>query len=398
MKTSHLALATILIAPTQLAQASARAVDLYDFGGSSGYGPWTGVVADSHGNLFGTTTIGGTGPCDAGAGCGTVYELSPPGQRGGSWTLNVVYNFQDGTDGYFAAPPVTLGPNGSLYGYTIGGSYGTVFQLVPPAGGSGSWSIQILYTFTNGKDGNLNSAYSPLILHHGALYGLASGGSSQCGQSGCGSVFRLTPPRSGSGSWKVKTLYEFTGNNADGYPSSIVGFGSQNALFVSTTYGSGEVAELTPSASGPWHETILTSFAGGNDGYDPSGLVLSSGTIYGIAGAAKGGLAFELSNVGSGWTRTNIAQISHHDYGPTSLALGPNGTLIGTIEGDFDFFAGNAFQLVPGSGSKWTYQQIWDFNRGPDRNPLNVIVGQGGHLFGVLEGGDSTNGSIYELK
>jgi hypothetical protein len=41
--------------------------------------------------------------------------------------------------------------------------------------------------------------------------------------------------------------------------------------------------------------------------------------------------------------------------------------------------------------------ELWNFNRGPDRNPLNVVLGRGGNLFGVLEGGDSTNGSLFEL-
>jgi hypothetical protein len=87
-----------------------------------------------------------------------------------------------------------------------------------------------------------------------------------------------------------------------------------------------------------------------------------------------------------------------HGSGPTSLAPGAAGTLIGVVEGDFDFFAGNAFMLTPpASGATWTYTPLWNFNRGPDRNPLNVVTGRGGLLFGVLEGGDSTNGSLFEL-
>jgi hypothetical protein len=95
--------------------------------------------------------------------------------------------------------------------------------------------------------------------------------------------------------------------------------------------------------------------------------------------------------------RKNIVQIAHGYYGPTSLSAGANGTLIGTIEGDFDFFAGNVFEITQSNGA-WTYTQLWNFNRGPDRNPLNVATGLDGRFFGVLNGGDSTNGSLFELK
>ena len=75
------------------------------------------------------------------------------------------------------------------------------------------------------------------------------------------------------------------------------------------------------------------------------------------------------------------------------------GSLIGAVRGDVDFFAGAVFQLTPPSaGGACTYTQLWDFNRGPDRNPLNVVTGRGRNLFGVLQGGDSTSGSLFELR
>jgi hypothetical protein len=99
------------------------------------------------------------------------------------------------------------------------------------------------------------------------------------------------------------------------------------------------------------------------------------------------------------WTRTTIAAISDHQYGPVSLAVGDGGSLIGAVEGDFDFFAGSVFELTPPStGVTWNYTELWNFNRGPDRNPLNVVTGLGGNLFAVLQGGDSTSGSLVELN
>ncbi len=55
--------------------------DLYDFtGGSDGAHPVSNVVFDAHGNLYGTASYGGSGPCTSmynGNGCGVVWEITP---------------------------------------------------------------------------------------------------------------------------------------------------------------------------------------------------------------------------------------------------------------------------------------------------------------------------------
>jgi hypothetical protein len=151
-------------------------------------------------------------------------------------------------DGYSPLAQLTLGPNGSLYGYTAAGSDGTVFQLVPPAGGSGAWTYQILYVFTGHKDSNLLYESSPLMRRGDSLYGIASGGSKACGAPGCGSVFRLKPPASGTGSWSEKTLYEFVGGTDSGEPNWIAGPDSGGSLYVATSLGNGAVVEVSPPA------------------------------------------------------------------------------------------------------------------------------------------------------
>jgi hypothetical protein len=58
--------------------------------------PVGSVIIDSSGNLYGTTGYGGTGTCELlgeKVGCGTVYELSPPAEKGGAWTETVLYSF-----------------------------------------------------------------------------------------------------------------------------------------------------------------------------------------------------------------------------------------------------------------------------------------------------------------
>jgi hypothetical protein len=151
-----------------------------------------------------------------------------------------------------------------------------------------------------------------------------------------------------------------------------------------------------------WTARVLTRFHGGSDGQAPFNLILApDGTLYGLATAPSAGHVFRLSpgvSQGQTWTRTTIAAVSVRGYGPTSLALGDAGSLNRAIEGDFAFFAGAAFELVPSStGTTWTFVELWNFDHGPDRNPLDVVTGLGGRLYGVLEGGDSTNGSLFTL-
>ncbi len=64
---------------------------------------------------------------------------------------------------------------------------GTMFRLSPPAAGKTAWTETVLYRFTGGSDG----AYpiGGLVIHDGALFDTASGG----GASGHGAVFKLVP-------------------------------------------------------------------------------------------------------------------------------------------------------------------------------------------------------------
>jgi uncharacterized repeat protein (TIGR03803 family) len=95
-------------------------VSLYVFSGPDGAHPNGTLVADAHGNLYGTTQAGGTDDL------GTVFRLSPPKSAGGTWTLVTLHNFT-GPDGANPGAGVTIGPDGKLYGTTMGGGLG------PPA-------------------------------------------------------------------------------------------------------------------------------------------------------------------------------------------------------------------------------------------------------------------------
>jgi uncharacterized repeat protein (TIGR03803 family) len=153
------------------------------------------LVADSLGNLYGTTGDGGT------LGGGTVFELIPAG--GGLWTEKVLYNFNiNGEGGHAPLGSLAFDQAGNLYGTTEANLfdtavltpsfYGTVYELMP--GVDGSWTEKTLHRFTaSGEDGN--SPYSGVIIDGaGNLYGTTAGGG-----SGCGTVFMLMP--TGGGNW-----------------------------------------------------------------------------------------------------------------------------------------------------------------------------------------------------
>jgi uncharacterized repeat protein (TIGR03803 family) len=69
---------------------------LHSFQGSpnDGYFPFGAVVLDKQGNVYGTTSGGGTNNA------GTVFELTPPATSGGAWPEKLLLMFDGGAGGY----------------------------------------------------------------------------------------------------------------------------------------------------------------------------------------------------------------------------------------------------------------------------------------------------------
>ena len=200
-------------------------------GGYDGDAPWSGVIFDRAGNLYGTTTSGGVN------GDGAIFKLTPTES---GWSESVLHSFQYSTDGSGPSGAVVMDAAGNLYGATSDGGpndAGTVWELSPS---NGNWTFSVLYSFTgsgnNGPNGGL------FMDPSGNLYGatLLEGASRQ------GNVFKLSPS---NGGWVYTSLYDFTGGPDGGWPNSKVTMDANGNLFGSTQLGgngNGVIWEITP--------------------------------------------------------------------------------------------------------------------------------------------------------
>jgi uncharacterized repeat protein (TIGR03803 family) len=204
---------------------------LHSFAGggeNDGADPYSSLIADTEGNLYGTTYYGGLNE----QGC--VYKLATNGQ------LTLLYSFANGTDGASPVSNLVMDKRGRLYGTTVAGGqygYGTVFKIAsdgtetilhsfagqpndglqPFAGllrdGSGNFYGTTAYGGTDdvgvifklASDGTETVLHSfsygdgaqpraPLLRMNKHYYGTTgSGGDGNCQGFGCGTVFKLRP-------------------------------------------------------------------------------------------------------------------------------------------------------------------------------------------------------------
>jgi uncharacterized repeat protein (TIGR03803 family) len=250
---------------------------------SDGDEPVASLVIDKEGNLFGTTSMGGSSPTN-----GTIFELSPNGN--GGYNETVLYNFVGGSTG--GQPGTALTPsNRSFYGTTeqggivecdSGAGCGVVYELSPNKAGSG-WTYTVIHSFS-GSDGAFPEAR--LISDDaGNFFGTTSQGgiAGNCeGMSskvGCGTVFEL------SSQGAFSTLYLFQGGTDGAGPEASLAIDASGDLYGTTFYGGGTgckklggcgtIFELVPQGGGVWNESVLERFDGSNGESPASGLILS---------------------------------------------------------------------------------------------------------------------------
>lgn len=258
--------------------------------GEQGLDPTGGLVFDSAGNLYGTTTYSGVPD-----GGGTIYELSPT--AGGDWTFAVLYYFATGNP----AGNLVFDAQGNLYGtanYAGTYLYGMAFELSPSAGGT--WTETVLHSFDQNQDGTdgVCPCSSLIFDSAGNLFGTTVRGGIH--DIGDGTVFELSP--AAGGSWTETIIHNFDCHTDGCAPNAALVFDAAGNLHGTTSNGGagscpyasggcGTVFELSPQSGGGWTETALHSFGAGAYGAIPfSNLILDAASdLYGTT--SKGGLS-----------------------------------------------------------------------------------------------------------
>jgi uncharacterized repeat protein (TIGR03803 family) len=376
----------------------------YGDGGMGAAPTYESLIFDSSGNLYGTTTSGGTGGDGGIGGNGVVIKLIPTSS--GPWTPDPLHPFAGGDEGSSPLFGVTFDSAGNLYGANESDGadgQGTVYKLTPAG------TFTVIYTFTGGADGG--APHTPLVFDAaGNLYGTTyQGGLS------FGTVFKLTP--TASGPWTETTLYTFTGGADGGQPWAGIILDSSGNLYGTTSgYGSagngGVVFKLTKAASAPWTETLLYTFTGGNDGSGPLADVTfdSSGNLYGTTvggGSGARGVVFKLTAAPTApWAETVLYAATGSSFGQlhanvifdsfgnlyTTSAYGGSANC-GTVG------CGFVFRLTPTASGPWTANVLYSFlQTDPDAASAypvgGVVFDSAGNLYGTTT---DREGLVYEL-
>jgi uncharacterized repeat protein (TIGR03803 family) len=236
---------------------------------ADGQAPVGQLVQATNGNFYGTTLAGGAAgsSCTSVIGCGTVFEITPAGK------LTTLYSFcslPDCTDGESPNAGLIQAANGNFYGTTdaggageFGAGFGTVFEITP--GGQ----LTTLYNFCNQPGCTDGRSPGGLVqATDGNFYGPTShgGDSDACGESGCGSLFKITAEG------RLTTVHSF--DITDGYylnasypgatapiqgtDGNLYGATSEGGTSSACTDGCGTIFRLTLGL-GPFLKTLPTS-------------------------------------------------------------------------------------------------------------------------------------------
>jgi uncharacterized repeat protein (TIGR03803 family) len=190
-------------------------------GGADGLEPWSGVVFDSAGNLYGTTQAGGTGCTFE---CGTLFKIKPNGNK------TVVHNFGvDIEDGGAPMGGLIFDNTGTLWGTTLEGGNsvrGTLYKVTADGTETVAWA------FSNFPDGG-NPQDGVVFDGTGNLYGtLASNGNDDPGF-----IFKWSIPDQAE-----SIVYSFPPLPAGRGPIGVLAFDAKGNLYGTTYAGGGNHA------------------------------------------------------------------------------------------------------------------------------------------------------------
>ena len=371
---------------------------------------------------------------------GSVYALTPP-TSGSTYTQTTISSFTGGAAGGNPNGGLSVSPNGTLYGAAFsGGSLSTVCKADAVQGcgliyaltkSGNTWTRTTIYTFLGGADG-IGPVGNLIADSSGALYGVTQGGG--CTPTltypiGCGIVFKLTPPTSGT-AWTETILYTFKGGATDGAnPLGPLARDAAGNIYGATPFGGTaetNCATLTTlpngngdgrcgvafklaynSGTGKYAESILHFFTDGADGSIPFGGVVldGKGNVYGTTlQGGNGGLCFNFGYSGcgvvfelaaaSGYAKSNLWSFTGADgAAPSALLISGKNRLFGVTTNNTSdekcnasaYYCGTAFELTLATGS-WHETVLYTFSgmanaiTGPE---FGLAADTSGKLYGV---------------
>lgn len=252
--------------------------------------PFGGLVEDASGDLYGTTSLGGSsaGVCFP-FGCGVVFKLDSAGN------YTVMHNFcseANCADGEIAYAGMIQDDSGNLYGTTI---YGGAHHIDPNANGGGTifkvdsaGNYTVLYSFcsqANCADGYL--PYTGVTADaSGNLYGVTVFG----GAYGVGTAFKVDS----KGNYTILHSFCAQANCADGsHPEAGLIVDTSGNLYGTTTTGGAYSGGTAFKLDSKGNYTILHSFcaqANCADGYGPLTSLIedAAGNLYGTTSGGGG--------------------------------------------------------------------------------------------------------------
>jgi uncharacterized repeat protein (TIGR03803 family) len=347
---------------------------LYHFtGAADGANPEAGVIRDSDGNLYGTTYQGGT------AGVGVVYKLDLTGQE------TVLHSFTSAADGANPEAGIIRDSAGDFYGTTYQGgnsNLGIVYKLDPTG------EETVAYNFKRGADG-FNPTAGVILDSNGNLYGTTKNG----GWAGRGIVYKLDSTR------QETVLYSFTGGADGDHPFAGVVLDSVGNLYGTTHYGgtggNGVVYKVDPAGQ----ETVLYRFTGGADGAHPIGGVIldSAGNLYGTTaggGTAGNGVVYKLDPTGQ---ETVLHSFKGTDgASPRSGVIRDSaGNLYGTTKLGGTAGLGVVYKVdLTGRETVLHDFSVWNDGQWPE---AGVVMDSAGNLYGTTFSGADNRGIVYKL-
>jgi uncharacterized repeat protein (TIGR03803 family) len=388
---------TLVAAASAVAQAQTYSV-LYSFGsGAHGADPWSGVVLDNAGNIYGTANQGGDyGTQCTKLGCGLVYELTPAGKE------TVLHKFTNTkSDGFWPTYGTVLrDASGDIYGTTVyggPGANGIVYELK-----KGAKKETILHTFPSQSGDGAAPECGLIEDAAGNLYGTTFAGGAS-GQLSAGTVFKIT------NTGEESVLHSFDGTDGFGPVAGLVEDSAGNLYGTASSGGSagwGTVFKI--SAAGVF--SVLYNFQGyltedGGLASAGSPMVLdSAGNLYGVTTSGGDavacpefgcGVIFKLDSAGNE-TILHIF-VSTDGFAPNGVIFDAAGNLWGTTTFGGAHNQGTIFKLDP-SGNLTT---VYSFSGGETDGEVpfaGLTQDSAGNFYGTTsQGGKHAAGVAFKL-